>query len=143
LVTSTVPHLVWKPKIPKGKVNDLNLYPHPNPNQSAQQVQHDQQGTSQQQPGLSQNLQQDVDNMEVDEADNEWPAWNPAAFATVNGQVLPQHFLDCELDGIAADITIDKAMFLKEFEAPKQAFTDSTGFEIVPWKLITAYSYCL
>jgi hypothetical protein len=106
-------------------------------------VQHDQQGTSQQQPGLSQNLQQDVDNMEVDEADNEWPAWNPAAFATVNGQVLPQHFLDCELDGIAADITIDKAMFLKDFEAPKQAFTDSTGFEIVPWKLITAYSYCL
>lgn len=102
-VTRTAPHLVWKPKIPKGKVNDLNLDLHPNPNQSAQQAQHGQQGPFQQQPGLPQNPQQDVDSMEVDEADNEWPAWNPAAFAADNGQVLPQHSLDCELDGIAAD----------------------------------------
>lgn len=29
--------------------------------------------------------------MEVDEAENEWPAWNPAVFAADNGPGIPQH----------------------------------------------------
>ena len=78
----------------------------------------------QQHPGLQQNQQLDVDNMEVDEADDEWPAWNPAVFAADNGQVLHQHpqfpqdHLDLELSGSSmrflrgdgTDISLDRVL---------------------------------
>ena len=128
-VTNTALHLVWKPKIPKGKEIELNLDsradpPNPSPNQPVQQGQHAQQGPVQQHPGLQQNQQLDVDNMEVDEADDEWPAWNPAVFAADNGQVLHQHpqfpqdHLDLELSGSSmrflrgdgTDISLDRVL---------------------------------
>ena len=78
----------------------------------------------QQHPGLQQNQQLDVENMEVDEADDEWPAWNPAVFAADNGQVLHQHpqfpqdHLDLELSGSSmrflrgdgTDISLDRVL---------------------------------
>ena len=78
----------------------------------------------QQHPGLQQNQQLDVDNMEADEADDEWPAWNPAVFAADNGQVLHQHpqfpqdHLDLELSGSSmrflrgdgTDISLDRVL---------------------------------
>ena len=51
-------------------------------------IQQAQQGHEQ--PG-QQNDQQEVDGMKEDEADNEWPAWNPTIFAVDNGLVVPEH----------------------------------------------------
>lgn len=76
--------------------------PHPNPaHLGHQQVIQEQQNpiVNQQQPI------QEPDDMEEDEEDNGWPAWNPAVFAADNGQDVPHHpvnphdCLDLELSG--------------------------------------------
>lgn len=64
-----------------------------------------QQANPEQNQPMDQDDQQDADDMEEDEADNEWPAWNPAIFTADNGPVVPQHpaipqdHLDVDLSG--------------------------------------------
>lgn len=74
--------------------------PHPQPGNQHQNIV----GQQNQQQHLA---DQDDDNqpMDVDEADNEWSAWNPAIFAAGNAQGIPQHpdfpqdHIDLELSG--------------------------------------------
>lgn len=54
---------------------------------------------------MEQDGELNADDMEEDDADNEWPAWNPAVFVADNGPVVLQHLevpqdhQDLELSG--------------------------------------------
>ena len=90
----------WQNEL-QGATHNLGFFggnPHPNP----AHLVHDQQIN---QHPIQHQPNQQPDDMEEDEEDNGWPAWNPAVFAADNGQPIPQHpqvpqdHLDLDLSG--------------------------------------------